>query len=192
MSAKPPSPNDLDLVIDFVNTVDLEKGEERLTGSGELAAWLAERGLLPPKTELDSLDLAAALDLREALRGAMLAHNGGAAAEATDSQLEAVARRGELGVHFGPGGAVRLAPRADGPAGALAALLVPVAASVADGSWERVKACRADDCRWAFYDRSRNRSGTWCEMAVCGNRTKVRAYRERGPDRARTGTPRSA
>ena len=42
-----------------------------------------------------------------------------------------------------------------------------------------VKACPADDCRWAFYDRSRNRSGTWCDMSDCGNRAKARAYRKR-------------
>jgi predicted RNA-binding Zn ribbon-like protein len=52
---------------------------------------------------------------------------------------------------------------------------------MSDGSWQRVKACRADDCHWAFYDFSRNRSGTWCDMAVCGNREKVRSYRERAP-----------
>jgi predicted RNA-binding Zn ribbon-like protein len=50
---------------------------------------------------------------------------------------------------------------------------------MSDGTWARVKACRAEDCRWAFYDFSRNRSGTWCDMAVCGNRAKVRAYRAR-------------
>ena len=47
--------------------------------------------------------------------------------------------------------------------------------SVADGTWSRLKACREDDCHWAFYDRSRNRSGQWCVMAVCGNRNKARA-----------------
>jgi len=72
-----------------------------------------------------------------------------------------------------------LEPCAEGPDGALAALLAPVAEAMSDGTWARVKACRADGCRWAFYDFSRNRSGTWCEMAVCGNREKVRAYRER-------------
>jgi predicted RNA-binding Zn ribbon-like protein len=50
---------------------------------------------------------------------------------------------------------------------------------MADGSWERLKVCPADDCLWAFYDRSRNRSRRWCDMEVCGNRAKVRGYRER-------------
>jgi len=35
------------------------------------------------------------------------------------------------------------------------------------------------DCQWAFYDRSKNRSGRWCSMRTCGNRTKTRAYRTR-------------
>lgn len=50
------------------------------------------------------------------------------------------------------------------------------------GTWERLKACLNDECSWAFYDHSRNRSGKWCTMAVCGNRMKVRSYRERHGD----------
>ena len=91
------------------------------------------------------------------------------------------ARKGELAIHFADDGSASLAPEAEGFAGALARLLVPVADAHSDGSWQRVKACRAANCHWAFYDRSRNRSGVWCAMAVCGNRTKVRAYRERVP-----------
>lgn len=35
-------------------------------------------------------------------------------------------------------------------------------------------------CGWLFIDRSRNRSRTWCDMAVCGNRAKAsRHYRKR-------------
>ena len=49
----------------------------------------------------------------------------------------------------------------------------------AEGTWERLKACRNEDCRWAFYDVSKNRSGSWCDMAVCGARHKMRAYRKR-------------
>jgi predicted RNA-binding Zn ribbon-like protein len=110
----------------------------------------------------------------------MLANNEGGADGDAARELERAARRGELGVHFSAG-AVSLAPAAGGVAGALARLLVPVARAIEDGSWLRAKACPAPDCHWAFYDRSRNRSGVWCDMAVCGNRTKVRAYRERAP-----------
>lgn len=175
------APHGLELVVDFVNTLDIESGSDRLSAPGDLGDWLAERGLLESPAPLAAADLRAAAQLREALRSAMLAHNGGPQDDSADLRLEAVARRGDLGVRFLAGGSVQLAPQAEGFEGALAALLVPVAQAIADGSWKRVKACRAPDCHWAFYDRSRNRSGTWCEMAVCGNRTKVRAYRERTP-----------
>jgi predicted RNA-binding Zn ribbon-like protein len=47
------------------------------------------------------------------------------------------------------------------------------------GSWSRLKVCGNSECRWVFYDRSRNQQGRWCEMAVCGNRLKNRAFRAR-------------
>ena len=42
-----------------------------------------------------------------------------------------------------------------------------------------MKACRNERCRWVFYDHSRNHTGTWCSMRICGNRHKVRAHRAR-------------
>ena len=63
--------------------------------------------------------------------------------------------------------------------GAFADLVGIVYTAMADGSWTRLKACRRDVCRWLFYDRSRNRSAVWCQMSVCGNRTKTKAYRAR-------------
>lgn len=39
---------------------------------------------------------------------------------------------------------------------------------------ERLKIC--PNCEWLFVDKSRNRSRTWCDMAVCGNRTKARLH----------------
>ena len=107
----------------------------------------------------------------------MLANNGGPDDAAADDAARGggAARRAERAL---PATAPSLLePCVDGPDGALAALLAPVAEAMSDGTWARVKACRADDCQWAFYDFSRNRSGTWCDMAVCGNREKVRAYR---------------
>jgi len=60
-------------------------------------------------------------------------------------------------------------------------LIAAAAAKVAiEGRLDTVKICPADDCRWAFYDTSRNHSRQWCSMEVCGNRAKARAHRERG------------
>jgi predicted RNA-binding Zn ribbon-like protein len=181
INTDPPAPHGLDLVIDFVNTLDVEEDSDALNSPGLLAAWLAERGLLRAETTLTRAERGRAIDLRESLRALMAEHNGAAGQASAAAELESVARRGDLGVHFGEDGGVTLAAGAAGFDGALARLLIPVADAREDGSWRRVKACRAGDCSWAFFDRSRNRSGVWCDMAVCGNRTKVRAYRERAP-----------
>jgi predicted RNA-binding Zn ribbon-like protein len=60
---------------------------------------------------------------------------------------------------------------------ALDAVVAVALNAMLDGTWGRLKACR--NCHWSFYDRSPNRSGTWCSMQLCGNRTKTRAYRRR-------------
>jgi predicted RNA-binding Zn ribbon-like protein len=169
-------------VIDFVNTLDTEEETDALDTRDGLRTWLVTHQLLDPASPpLGAGDREDALQLREALRDLMLANNGAASGDRAGRELERSARRGELRVEFAAGGSASLAAGVEGVAGALATLLVPVAEAVSDGSWQRMKACRAEDCQWAFYDRSRNRSGVWCEMAVCGNRTKVRAYRERAP-----------
>ncbi len=175
-SDDPPLPHDLHLVIAFVNTRDIDRNTDQLATPAELARWLGRRSLLASDIELGSPELRQAIDLREALRAALLEHNGEARGAGAHT-LERVAEGGRLSVRFGDDGAVRLAPRSGGFAGALAQVLVPIAQASGDRTWERVKACAADDCQWAFYDRSRNRSGRWCDMAVCGNRTKVRTYR---------------
>jgi hypothetical protein len=41
-------------------------------------------------------------------------------------------------------------------------ILAIVLMAVADGQWQRLKAC--PDCRWVFYDHTRNASKRWCLM----------------------------
>ncbi len=99
------------------------------------------------------------------LRALLLANNG----EALDGNQ---ALEASVTVVLNGDGAARLV--ADDVVGELLAI---VARAQADGTWQRMKACPA--CGWAFYDRSRNRSRTWCTMAICGNRAKARSYRAR-------------
>jgi len=82
-------------------------------------------------------------------------------------------------VRFGDEGTGSLAPVRPGLDGALGRLLAIAHGAMHDGTWSRLKACPAEDCEWAFYDSSKNRSRTWCNMAVCGNREKARAFRAR-------------
>jgi len=180
VSSTDSAPHDLELVIDFVNTLNLDQGLDDLFKPEDLAAWLDQRGLVEQGAVASAAQLTRAHDLRQALRAILVVHNGAAENGLPPSAaLESVAERGRLSVRFAADGSVRVAPRAMGVDGALAALLAPIARASSDGSWARVKACADDDCQWAFYDRSRNRSGRWCDMAECGNRAKVRAYRTR-------------
>ncbi|MGV3552361.1 CGNR zinc finger domain-containing protein [Rhizobium sp.] len=48
---------------------------------------------------------------------------------------------------------------------------------IASADTERLKIC--PNCAWLFLDRSKNRSRTWCDMAVCGNRAKARLHYRR-------------
>jgi predicted RNA-binding Zn ribbon-like protein len=84
------------------------------------------------------------------------------------------AAAGRVHLRFDPDGSARL----EGD-GLVASMLAIIARAQAEGTWERMKACRAEDCGWAFYDRSRNRSRAWCSMRECGNRAKARSYRAR-------------
>jgi predicted RNA-binding Zn ribbon-like protein len=44
---------------------------------------------------------------------------------------------------------------------------------------QRVRVCAGEGCGWFFLDRSKAGRRRWCTMASCGNRVKVRSYRER-------------
>jgi predicted RNA-binding Zn ribbon-like protein len=158
-----PAPGELWRVQRLINTLDLEDGKDELT-----AEWLSDNGL----GEAD--DLERVRTLREALRVLLLSHNGEVVDASAVATLDAL--RGSLVVSFSPDGTPRLA--GDDAVGRVLAI---VAGAAADGTWERLKTCPADDCHWAFYDFSRNHSRTWCTMSVCGNRAKARTYRSRQP-----------
>ena len=173
------APGELAVVQDFLNTVDLSPVTvDELREPADLLARLREWQLVDADAKATRADLARAVDLREALRALCVVNAGGPLEEDALERIEQAAARAGLGVRFGPE-AVRLEPRRGGVDGALGRLLAIVAGAMADGTWSRLKACRMDDCRWAFYDGSRNRSGAWCSMSSCGNRAKVRAYRTR-------------
>ena len=173
------APEPLRLVQQFVNSADLEAGEDELETPVALADWLDRHQLIPAGTSVSPADHRRVIDVREGLRAVLFAHNGGDPDPQAVERLERAATRSELRACFPPDGPPRLAPSCDGASGALARLLVIVTTAAADGTWDRLKACADTGCRWAFYDHSKNRSGSWCAMAVCGNQQKARSYRAR-------------
>lgn len=174
------APGSLRLVQDFVNTLEYERDQdiEQIGTPEALTAWLEERGLLSGGPAAAS-DVARTAELREAIRGLLFANNGGPAAEADLALLNRVAGESGLRPRFTPEGRVVLEPAAGGLRGALGRLVAAVSEAMSEGSWHRLKACADDGCRWAFYDSSRNRSGHWCSMESCGNRSKARQFRRR-------------
>jgi predicted RNA-binding Zn ribbon-like protein len=171
------APQPLRLVQSFVNTVDLEHEREWLGDPQALAAWALERGLVPAGTTFRRRDLARALELREAFRVLLAANRDRRRDAAALAVLARVAQAARLTVAFDRRGTPRLEPEAGGVDGLCGELVSVAVAAMLDGSWERLKACR--NCRWAFYDESKNRSAHWCSMSLCGNRLKTRAYRRR-------------
>jgi predicted RNA-binding Zn ribbon-like protein len=43
----------------------------------------------------------------------------------------------------------------------------------------QIRECGEPTCRWLFLDHSKNHSRRWCDMRLCGNRTKVQRFRAR-------------
>ncbi|NVI91620.1 CGNR zinc finger domain-containing protein [Actinomadura sp. BRA 177] len=167
------------LLVDFVNTLDVESGTDGIAAPAGLSAWLAERGLVPAAAAAGDADVRVAVALREGLREAMSAHHGPQEAGFPDDLEDALAALPLRITLAGPRPALApLDPPGTAAAG-LARLAAAIMDSVAAGTWPRLKACQEDTCRWAFLDTSKNRSRSWCSMSVCGNRTKTRAYRAR-------------
>ncbi|WP_228717423.1 CGNR zinc finger domain-containing protein [Allosaccharopolyspora coralli] len=151
---------DLALVLSFLNTTDAEEHTDVLDHTEQWRRWCEERGLAQAR------DLDAVRDVRDSLR-ASVTHS------AEDEPRLPASTLWPLHVTLETG--VPTLSATD----ALGAVLAAAVHLVATDHWDRLKICPADDCLWAFYDRSRNRSRTWCSMQVCGNRKKARSWRER-------------
>jgi predicted RNA-binding Zn ribbon-like protein len=172
-------PDPLVIVQEFVNTAEVGSGSDELATPPALVAWLAERDLIDGGETASEKDLERTRDLREALRAFLYANSGGELDPEAPPVLDAAAERADLRLRFGADGEAGLVACVAGVDGAQGRLLAIVAEAMRAGTWSRLKACRSDDCRWAFFDGSKNHSRAWCSMALCGNRAKARAFRER-------------
>ncbi len=178
-----PAPGQLAVVQAFINSffdLEVEWGADLFATPDRLAGWLAHRGLLPVSTALRARDRTRAITVREGLRGLAAGNNDASevipAAGLADLNGAADGARVELRLSAdGP----RFVPTGSGLDRALGVLLAITATAMLDGSWQRLKACPGHDCGWAFYDHSRNQTGRWCSMAVCGGRAKARAHYHR-------------
>ena len=154
-----------DLVLDFVNTLELRPYVEMFDSPRALGTWLEERGLLAPGARVTSTDLEETKRVREALRDLLAAQNElDVDVPKAGAELDEAICRAKLALRFVDCD-MRLEPGVGGVRGAVGRILAEVSAAMADGTWSRMKACRAEDCRWAFLDTAKNRSRAWCSSA---------------------------
>jgi hypothetical protein len=177
----PPAPGELEILRSFLSLHDHNPGDPRsLPPSLEsIEWWLRANGLLADNAEAHVDELGLAAEVLEALRSRV--------GDADDSErerdfdaisqvLNAAARSAGLQARFDLG---TLESHAGGVSGAVGKILGLAFLSQLDGTWKNFKDCGSATCRSVFYDRSKNHSGKWCSMQTCGNRAKVRAFRER-------------
>ncbi|SCE74597.1 CGNR zinc finger domain-containing protein [Micromonospora chokoriensis] len=187
------APGGLGLVQDLLNTIsagtprqpDLLDDPGSATEWARLAVaqWSAATGRPAPDIPLDPAGLQALRIFREELLDGIdkrlsRTPDLGQSADASDG-IPAGSRTTEATLRLDRDGSVHL-----DPAGAGADLLISLIlaglfeAQIADVG-RRIKTCRNPRCRVAFYDRSRNNSGVWHSVRVCGHPTNLRAHRAR-------------
>lgn len=186
---RPKAPGDLQLLQRFLNTWNHEfpTDWDRIGSGARATAWLCSTGLIAGSERVSDRDAARLREVREALRRVVFANGVG---EPDTRSLEIVRREGRastLRFAIDAHGGTSLVPARRGADGVVASLLGIWHEAERAGAWARLKACR--QCEYVFFDRSKNRSAAWCAMAICGNRTKNRAYRRRRALRSSTRSP---
>lgn len=172
---------EVDLLVEFVNTRDVEERTDALADPAALPAWIVEHTEIETGSNagVDPKAHARLLALRESLRGLLRANAGEGSGELDLSPLREAAAGSRYSAALAADGRVCINADGDSVEALEARLLLAMELVQLLGAWPRVKACGAENCQWAFYDTSRNRSRTWCSMDVCGNREKTRRYRGR-------------
>ncbi|HEY4365717.1 MAG TPA: ABATE domain-containing protein [Steroidobacteraceae bacterium] len=193
------------LGLDFLNSIARPVDEVvEWIGCGEdLLAWLAQAKLVPDEVlttlrvnalpgELDAA-AAQARALRDWFRGFVEAHRGKPLRSNALAQLEPLNKVLARDEEFGR---IVVRPRGQAHEGksdlewqALRrwrspdTLLLPIARTLAElvceEDFTRVKGCEGMGCILFFVDRTNSGARRWCNMAICGNRAKQSALRER-------------
>ena len=171
------APGDLELVRDFVNSLDILPGTDKFADPAGLAIWLADHRLLPLSPVLTDKDLARVKRLREALRAFLLANAGFPLTPEAAEAFDDAAGPARLRTRADEEGWLELLPVDEGGLGhAIGRLVSIVFAEQQDGTWSRLKVCA--ECQWALYDHTKNYSAAWCG-SQCGARVRSRRYRQR-------------
>lgn len=182
--------------LDFINTAPTRGAEraELIRNFADLVSWLHEAGLLGTAEARNAMNRwdgtkegesarARAIAFRDRLKDMaedMASSNpvSNAAIAAINEELRT--RSGYVEIFRREGG---LAERFRHKPRRATQLIAPVAESAAsllcEGTPSHVRRCANPDCRLCFYDASKTHRRRWCDMRVCGNLMKVRAFHQR-------------
>ena len=189
------------LGLDFLNTLatPVDTQVDWIDDGDGLLSWLEQAHLVPAKVvkelkaralpgELEAV-AAQARNLREWFRGFLRARSGRRLSTDDLRELEPLNRllgRDEqffqVAVETSEGASV-LELNTLRRWRSAESLLLPIGEEIArflcSGDFEHVKACEGSTCTLLFVDRTRGRARRWCSMAICGNRAKQAAHRDR-------------
>ena len=193
------------LGLDFLNSVatPVDTEIDWIDDGDGLLAWLEQAQLVPAEAlenlraqarpeEFDTV-AAQARSLREWFRGFVRQRKGRPLASEGLSELEPLNRLLERdegfgrivahGQESGHGDASGLAFRMMRRWRSSEALLLPIGEALAkfvcEEDFSYVKACEGPACTLMFADHTRGHARRWCSMAICGNRAKQAAHRQR-------------
>jgi predicted RNA-binding Zn ribbon-like protein len=182
------------VALDFANTLDNRYDPGRLTellpAYEDFLAFVRQAGILNAQQarkllrETDERDAGRALErvieLREALYFLFRSVATGEPPERSNlrtlNRFLAGAQRAEL-IVWDKNGFAR-APRdfAESPEAPLWPVVEAAATLLTSPEGEQVRECSARTCRWLFLDQSKNHTRRWCDMRVCGNRSKAKRF----------------
>ena len=168
------------LCLDFAYTGAMgdDLAWERLHEPADLRAWLADRFDRIDDT-VSGRDLADARALRGAIAAVATALGTGDEPAADDiDTINLYAATPNIPPSI-PGGNRQAGRRAVPTGQALSSLARDAVSLLSEHGHGRIRECAAAECSLVFYDESRSNNRRWCSMQRCGNRSKVRAHRDR-------------
>ncbi len=171
-----PAPGSLALVQRFINSTEMPNGVDELRTRPLAAQWLRDN--VGSAVDVNEKDRARLIATREALRDLLEAHTGENVDPAVVVRLEKLLGTAPLRPVLSAQGAT-LAVNCGGVDNFLGMISTAIVEATLMGTWARLKVCRSETCRWAYYDHSKNARSCWCSMRVCGSREKARTYRAR-------------
>jgi predicted RNA-binding Zn ribbon-like protein len=172
--------------LDFLNTVAVIDGEpvDFLQSDEDVIHWLqrsglAEEGKLPRFA--GSTLLYSARTLRELIRNMVVKRKAGSRADtsAFNSFLMKAASYPRLVWESRKPPRIERVREHKTPGQVLASIAEAAADLIAHGDFDLIRECEDESCVLWFYDRTKSHRRRWCSMAACGNRNKVKAFRQR-------------